>query len=167
MSLYFFRGVRLYYATELSTITRFHIYLASAEILTGEMAQPCLSFSKVFSSFVFISFMDVTCISNNFNPYMEAILLFWSDLILSQILEIKLISTLTHHNLICSCKLDGEMENIHSIFRNNGYPEYVVKCTIEQRVKSFKYPTYVWSQVVSGVSDICRCWGRVTRYWLI
>lgn len=102
--------------------------------------------------------MDVTCITNNFNPYMEAKLLFRSDLILSLILEIKLISTLTLHTLICSCHLDVEMETIHSIFRNNGYPENVFKCTIEQRVKHFKYPTYVWSQVVSGACDICCGW---------
>lgn len=30
------------------------------------------------------------------------------------------------------------MENIHVIFQDNGYPEYFIKRTIEQRVKSLK-----------------------------
>lgn len=38
--------------------------------------------------------------------------------------KINLISTFAHRALIISsiCKLDGEMENIYSIFRGNGYP---------------------------------------------
>lgn len=32
------------------------------------------------------------------------------------------------------------MENIHSIFRNNGYPENVIKRTIKRRDEKFMFP---------------------------
>lgn len=52
--------------------------------------------------------------------------------------KLNLIFTLAHRVLICSCKLDCEMENIDSIFRDNTCLENVIKRTIESRVKSFK-----------------------------
>lgn len=37
-----------------------------------------------------------------------------------------------------SLQVDGEMTNIYSIFRDNGYPENVIKLKIERWIKGFK-----------------------------
>lgn len=39
---------------------------------------------------------------------------------------------------IFSCRLDREMENIYRIFQDNGYPENIVKRTIERKARIFR-----------------------------
>lgn len=53
-----------------------------------------------------------------------------------------LIETLVHHTLmICSPNLlDCELEKLHSIFVNNGYPSNIIKRVIARKVRRFKEP---------------------------
>lgn len=54
--------------------------------------------------------------------------------------KVNLIRTLVHRALmICSkVKLDSELENIRSIFQSNGYPDHIIKMTIDRKLKDFR-----------------------------
>ena len=56
--------------------------------------------------------------------------------------KLSLIGTLTHRALkICSpCKLAGELQFLEQVFLKNGYPQYIIKSTMNRKVASFNDP---------------------------
>lgn len=65
--------------------------------------------------------------------------------------KINLISTVVHRVLMKgSCKFDQEIVNIYDIFCDNGYPENVIKRTVERKIKCFTTPV-VFSLSLSPV----------------
>lgn len=81
----------------------------------------------------------ITCVYRT--PTFTGLYTNWNPFV-SKSRKMNLISTLVHHALMrCSpCRFDKEIEIIYSIFSDNGYPENVIKRTVEHKIKCFMAP---------------------------